>query len=72
MNEVNVLTARYGWRLDNNGDPIFYSGGYTPVYRVYNKKLQRGSHHFTKSLNEYNTLPNYGWKQEGIAFYCEK
>ncbi len=71
-NEAKVLTTKYGWKYDNNAKPLFYSGGKTPIYRLYNKNLKRGSHHLTKSRNEYDTLKNYGWKQEGVAMYCEK
>ena len=66
--EAMTLVNSYGWKYDNNKKPVFYSGGKTNVYRLYNKKLKQGSHHFTTSLNEYNTLPKYGWKQEGVAF----
>ena len=70
-NEAKVLTAQHGWKYDNNQKPVFYSGGKTPVYRLYNKSFKVGSHHLTKSKKEYDTLPSYGWKQEGIALYCE-
>ncbi len=70
QHEADVLTAQYGWKYDNNKKPVFYSGGDTPVYRLYNKSFKVGSHHFTKSKKEYDTLPGYGWKQEGVAFKC--
>lgn len=66
-NEVNVLTSRDGWVKDNNGNPVFYSGGNVNILRVYNYGL-KGMHHLTTDTNEYNTLPHYGWKQEGVAF----
>ncbi|HFI0394172.1 TPA: excalibur calcium-binding domain-containing protein [Streptococcus suis] len=68
-NEVAVLTAKHGWTSDNNGQPVFYSGGTVPIYRVYNFKL-RGLHHWTTDLNEYNVLPSHGWSQEGVKFYA--
>ncbi len=34
---------------------------------MYNAKLKVGAHHLTKDIKEYNTLPKYGWKQEGVA-----
>ncbi len=71
-NEVNVLTAKHGWTKDNNGKPLFYSGGSKPVYRLYNKKYRVGAHHLTMSEKEYKTLPKYGWKQEGTAMYAVK
>ena len=64
VNEVNVLTNGYGWTKDFNGQPLFYSNGDAPVYRVYNE-AQSGMHHLTTDQNEYNTLPQYGWIQEG-------
>lgn len=69
-NEVNVLTTTDShWSVDNNGQPLFYSGGSVPVYRVYNEGL-KGMHHLTTDKNEYDTLPSYGWNQEGVALYA--
>lgn len=70
VNEVNVLTSKYGWVKDNNGEAIFYSGGDVPIYRVYNAGL-KGMHHMTTDLNEYNTLPKYGWAQEGLKLNAQ-
>lgn len=66
-NEVRVLTSRHGWTSDNNGRPVFYSGGKISIYRVYNYRL-RGLHHWTTDANEYNILPRHGWTQEGVVF----
>lgn len=63
-NEVSTLCSKYGWQKDNDGEPLFYSGGSQKIYRVYNKGLS-GMHHLTTNVNEYNTLPKYGWQQEG-------
>ncbi len=71
-NEVKVLSTKYGWKKDNNGKPVFYSGGSKPIYRLYNKSFKVGAHHLTTSANEYKTLAKYGWKQEGIALYAVK
>lgn len=68
-NEVNVLTAYHGWSKDNNGNPLFYSGGDIAVYRLYNVGL-RGLHHLTTDRNEYDVLPSHGWTQEGTALYA--
>ena len=39
-------------------------------YRVYNSRLKRGQHHYTKSAAERDSLvKNNGWKDEGIAWY---
>ena len=69
-NEVHVLTTTTEWISDNNGQPVFYSDGSIPVYRVYNKELQ-GMHHLTTDRNEYDTLPTYGWEQEGVSLYAK-
>ena len=68
-NEVKVLTSQHGWQLDNNGEPLFYSGGSKPIYRLYNEGLA-GMHHLTTDYNEYSVLPGHGWKQEGVALYA--
>ena len=40
------------------------------IYRVYNSKLKRGQHHYTKSATERDSLvKNSGWKSEGVGFY---
>lgn len=70
-NEVRILTSKHGWTVDNHHQPVFYSGGSATIYRVYNKGL-RGLHHWTTDLNEYNTLPSHGWKQEGVKLYGER
>lgn len=67
--EVKVLTSKYGWQKDNNGKPLYYSGGSVKIYRVYNKDLN-GMHHLTTDLNEYKTLPKYGWSQEGTKLFA--
>lgn len=61
LNEINELTSKHGWVKDNNGAPLFYSGGSTPIYRLYNEAL-RGLHLWTTDNNEYNVLPGNGWK----------
>lgn len=64
-NEVSVLTSTGGWQLDNNGNPVFYSGGDVAIYRMYNAGLN-GLHLLTTDANEYNALQAYGWSQEGV------
>ncbi len=63
------MTSRHGWTQDNNGQPVFYSGGNVAIYRVYNPRL-RGLHHWTTDTNEYSILPSNSWHQEGIKFYA--
>ncbi len=64
--EKKVLSTQHGWTIDNNDKPLFYSGGDLNVYRLYLKSI--GAHHLTLDKNEYDKLPEYGWKQEGTAF----
>lgn len=73
LNEVKVLTTTAGWKLDNNGEPLYYSGGDVSIYRVYNKGLS-GMHHLTTDQNEYNVLTNgkYGWTKEGQKLLAVK
>ncbi|MDR0297267.1 MAG: family 43 glycosylhydrolase [Streptococcaceae bacterium] len=68
-NEVKVLTHGNGWQSDNNGKPLFYSGGTVSIYRLYNRGLA-GMHLLSTDANEYKTLPSYGWSQEGIKLYA--
>lgn len=68
LNEISELTSKHGWTQDNNGEPLFYSGGSTSIYRLYNKDL-RGLHLWTTDSNEYDVLPSRGWDQEDVAFY---
>ena len=72
-NEINVLTSMpdTAWTVDNNNQPLFYSGGDVSIYRVYNEGLQ-GMHHLTTDKNEYDILPTYGWAQEGVSLYASR
>ncbi len=73
--EIDILTAKYGWNVDNNGAPAFWSAaqgdeGAIPLYCVYNEKLKKGQHHFTASAGERDYLvANAGWRYEGVSFY---
>lgn len=71
LNEIKVLTSmdNTAWTVDNSGQPLFYSAGDVPIYRVYNEGLN-GMHHLTTDKNEYDTLPTYGWAQEGVSLYA--
>lgn len=69
-NEVASL-KKAGWTVDNSSKAVFYSGGDTPVYRVYNAGAN-GLHHLTTDKNEYTSLGKNGWKKEGISLYCVK
>ncbi len=73
--EINVLTSKYGWTVDNGGAAAFWSAdpdgyGVIPLYCVYNSKLKKGQHHFTRSVAERDFLvANAGWRYEKEAFY---
>lgn len=73
QSEVDALTEDWAWTVDNNGEPLFYSGESwqtgIPIYRVYNEDLQ-GMHHLTTDKNEYAVLPKYGWEQEGASLFA--
>ena len=66
QHEIDVITKTQGWVLDFDGAPVMYAEGDVPVYRLFNPGLQ-GQHHLTTDLNEYRVIPQWGWKQEGIA-----
>lgn len=65
----NTMTGNYSVYSNN----VFYDSGYFSLtrptgvqvsrYRLYNSN--DGNHHYTTSLNEYNTLESVGWVQEG-------
>ena len=69
-NEMSIITSQYGWVFDNiiNGvpQPVMYSDGDTEIYRLYNP-AQNDQHHLTTDKNEYNIIPQWGWRQEGVA-----
>ncbi len=53
----------------------FYSAartdsGAVPLYRVYNRRLKRGQHHYTRNAAERDVLvAKHGWRDEGVGFY---
>lgn len=61
-----------GWRWDNNGAPAFYSAGNTKLYVSYNPNAQSGSHNYTTSSYEQNSLLQNGWKYGSVSFYVSK
>ncbi|MBD5854201.1 GH25 family lysozyme [Lactococcus lactis] len=67
-NEIKVLSSKYGWKKEGTA---FYSGGSTPVYRLFNAAAGVGSHFVTNSLTEKNSLVSRGWKYEGVAWYAK-
>ncbi len=69
LNEIAVLTTQYDWVVDNDNQPLFYSGGSIGIYRLYNESLN-GMHLLSTDTNEYNVIPAYGWEQEGTKLLC--
>lgn len=67
-NEVNTLSQTSAWSVDNDGKPLFYSGGSKPIYRLYNEGTRM--HLLTTDANEYNSLASSGWNAEGVALNC--
>lgn len=70
-NEVETLVRYHGWLKDNNGQPVFYSGGPVSIFRLYNHGL-KGLHHWTTDRHEYAILPSHGWEQEGKSFSASR
>lgn len=60
--------VRLGWKWDNNGKAVFYSGGNSKVYVAYNPNAKSGAHNFTTSAAEQGNLLNVGWKYGTVAF----
>lgn len=58
--------VKAGWKYEGIG---WYSGGSTPLYRLYNPNAKTGSHHYTTSTTERDHLVKVGWKYEGIGWY---
>ena len=64
--ERDTLVKTGAW----NGEGIaFYSGGKTPVYRLYHDGLR--VHLYTADKNEVKVLGTRGWRNEGVAFYTK-
>ncbi|WP_251900462.1 hypothetical protein [Lactococcus lactis] len=57
-----------GWKWDNQGKAVFYSGGNLPIYVAYNPNAQSGAHNYTGNSNEENNLINIGWKYKAVAW----
>ena len=72
MAEKDKLVGSGQWRDEGIA---FYSAtakdtNTIKIYRVYNSRLKRGQHHYTRSAAERDSLvKNSGWKDEGIGFY---
>lgn len=69
-NEVEVICATQGWVKDNNGEPVFYSGGTVPIYRAFN--IYNGSHMLGPGslTRAYTNCPNPSYRDEGVKLYA--
>ena len=67
---TNCINA--GWNDEGIGWYSDDSQG-TPLYRLYNPnatgQYEAGGHHYTKDVNEKNSLIANGWRDEGIGWY---
>ena len=63
--EVENLKA-IGWRFEG---VCWNSGGNVPQFRLYNPNADCGSHHYTSSEEERDTLVSLGWNWEGIGWF---
>jgi len=68
-NEVSVLTKKHGWTYEGEAWKS-NKNKKQPVYRLFHPGLKSGSHHYTLSTNERDTLKKRGWKYEGVAWYA--
>ena len=65
--EASSLVQK-GWKQDNQGKPVFYSGGNINNYVAYNPNAQSGAHNYTTSQFEQNNLLKIGWKYGKVAW----
>ncbi|GAB2027151.1 hypothetical protein [Lactovum odontotermitis] len=57
-----------GWKWDNNGLPVFYSGGQFSVYVQYNRN--NSGHNYTTSLNEQKSVVAAGWAENSVTIHA--
>ena len=67
IEEASTL-KNLGWIFDNDGNPLFYSGGNVNLYVTYNPNAKSGSHHYTTDVEEYNGLLDLGWTNGAVAW----
>ncbi|GAB2025803.1 hypothetical protein OfM1_18750 [Lactovum odontotermitis] len=61
-----------GWKWDNDGKPVFYSGGDVPDYVAYNPNAKSGAHNYTTGTYEQNKLLSLGWIYGATAWQALK
>ncbi len=67
LNEANSLVS-LGWSMDNDGQPVFYSGGEVSLYSAYNPNAKSGAHNYTTSRTEQDALMKAGWLYDQVAW----
>lgn len=67
LNEANSLVS-LGWSMDNDGQPVFYSGGEVSLYSAYNPNAKSGAHNYTTNASEHNALLSMGWTHGAVAW----
>lgn len=66
-NEADSL-VQAGWSMDNDAQPVFYSGGEISLYCAYNPNAKSGSHNYTTSRAEQDSLIGSGWLYDQVAW----
>lgn len=67
LNEAHSLVS-LGWSMDNEDQPVFYSGGEVNLYSAYNPNAKSGAHNYTTSRTEQDALIGYGWLYDQVAW----
>lgn len=67
LDEANSLVS-LGWSMDNDANPVFYSGGEIDLYSAYNPNAKSGSHNYTTSRAEQDALIGSGWIYDQVAW----
>lgn len=60
--------CKLGWILDNDGQPVFMSGGDIDLYVAYNPNASSGTHNYTTNRNEQESLLHAGWLHDQVAW----
>ncbi len=70
LTEVKNLCSEVGWQKDNNGLPVFYSGGKVPINRLKTTINNVEVYYLTLDESEYEQLVSSGvWIPEGTTLY---
>ena len=60
------MLVSVGWSDEGVG---WFTGGSSPLYRLYNPNEYANNHHYSTSTVERDHLLSIGWQDEGIAWY---